>query len=130
MEQISPLERSVLSLLLEGDHPALPALRKQVASCQVTKRAFTGAGFVTELHVPSEVPSVPLRDESIRFGDVIAEVIGLEAGAGFVLYVDKGRITALEGYTFGEPWPAEVEVNSFDYSTMPRDFSPLDVESS
>ncbi len=68
---------------------------------------------------------VVFKRKSIRFGDVVAEATGLNAGVGFLLYVDHGRVTALEGYTFGEPWPDVVVVKSWDYATMPRDLSSL-----
>jgi hypothetical protein len=28
---------------------------------------------------------------------------------GYIVYVDGGYLTAMEGYTYGEDWPAEVE---------------------
>jgi hypothetical protein len=40
--------------------------------------------------------------------DVAAEINDLERGAGFVLFIKKGRINMLEGYTYGEPWPQNV----------------------
>lgn len=36
-------------------------------------------------------------------------------GVGFLLYVDDGLITMLEGYTYGEPWPQPVGEFSLSY---------------
>ena len=84
-----------------------------------------GKGFFTELEVSSDAPVAPTTKDSIRFGDVVAEVVGLEAGVGFLLYVDRGRMTALEGYTFEEAWPERIEVHSMGYAKEPCDFSSL-----
>lgn len=123
MEALSELETRVLEKLLDGDQPVLAALRGQFAACRVHHRDFTGVGFVTELHVPEDVPSAPVETTSVRFGDVVAELRGIEHGVGFVLFIERGRMIALEAYTFDEPWPAKVEVEALRYEPESRDFS-------
>jgi hypothetical protein len=61
----------------------------------------------------------------VRFGDVVAEVEGVENGAGFLLFIEDGRMTMLEGYMFGEPWPEHARVLGVKYSSEPRDSSKL-----
>lgn len=65
----------------------------------------------------------------IRFGDVLADLDGLEHGAGFVLFIDNGLIGMLEGYSnTGEAWPDTPCNFELRYWTRPRDLTPfLDV---
>ena len=92
----------------------------------VAKREFTGVGFFTEFGHPPE--AVRLQTPSrVRFGDVLADIEGLEHGAGFVLYIDEGLITMLEGYTAAnEPWPDPTGRFSLRYLHPGRDLGPLE----
>jgi hypothetical protein len=36
-------------------------------------------------------------------------------GAGFLLYVDGGLLSMLEGYSYEEPWPDEIREFSVSY---------------
>ena len=122
---LNDIERQVLRKLLDGEHPSLAALREQLAECAVRKREETGVGFFAELEVPTEAPRAPVKGGSIRFGDVTAELQGLEYGAGFVLFIEDGQMQMLEGYTVDEPWPEDVRVVELKYTSEPRDLSAL-----
>jgi len=66
-------------------------------------------GFMTEF-VPS--PELKLFDDnaSLRWGDVGARLNTARTETGYLVYVDGGQITAVEGYTYGgEAWPGRVE---------------------
>src|SRR5579859_595032 len=108
MERLSSLESAVINKVLQGDHPVLAALRQQFLHASVVERKMTGVGFFTEIQVPDSTP-IARTSRPLRFGDVAAKIPGLEHGAGFLVYVDNGRITALEGYAFDEAWPETVE---------------------
>jgi len=56
------------------------------------------------LKVPSEFKTL---------GNVQVSFPGLEHGAGFVLFINDGLISMLEGYTYGEPWPEDITGYSF-----------------
>ena len=46
---------------------------------------------------------------------------------GFLLYVKNGVLSALEGYTYDEPWPDELHGLKLSYSDDPRrDLEQLD----
>lgn len=91
----------------------------------VSRREFTGVGFFTEFSCSPSVARLqaPMR---ARFGDVLAEVEGLEHGAGFVLFIDDGLVTMLEGYsTANEPWPEHPAGWTLRYWPPERDLAPL-----
>lgn len=91
---------------LDGDDSVLSALRDQVSQVAVEQREFTGVGFFTQLKV-SEI-ATSLRG-SARISDVSAELPGLRQGAGFVIFVDDGKLSSIEGFAYDEPWPVLIE---------------------
>ena len=97
---LEPLEAAVLEKLLDGDHPILVGLRAQLAGSVVAEREYTGVGFFTTFAV--NATARPISVSSLRFGDVEATIAGLQHGAGFVVFVDGGVLTMLEGYCYGE----------------------------
>ena len=103
---LTQLEKEVILKLLAEGHPTVRILRQQLDQCCVTSREMTGTGFMTELGVPREAQRA--EAEKMRLGNVVADIEGLENGAGFVLYVKHGALNALEGYSFEEPWPKEI----------------------
>jgi hypothetical protein len=117
--ELNDLEKAVLEKLLEGSHPVLEALRRQLPGLSVEKRQQTGAGFYTEFAKGSAAP-VLLTGRKIRFGDVQASIDSLKLGAGFVLFVDDGLIHMLEGYSYEEPWPETIGNFVLTYSTPDR----------
>lgn len=113
MNKPTELEYAVLERLLAGRYPLLEQLRKQLTVCHVSRREMTGAGFYTYF----DVGDVPVADDTtVRFGDVLAEVQGMVHGAGFVLYVEHGRLSMLEGYGYDDPWPTEITAYTLRYT--------------
>lgn len=108
--KLTRLEESVIDMLLQGEHPTLQELRLQLPHVEVASREHSGAGFFTELRVKGECEPAA-ADGEIELSDVVADIEGLEYGAGFTLCIRNGIMCELEGYAFGESWP--VEVRSF-----------------
>jgi hypothetical protein len=105
---LTALEKAVLDLML--DHPGEPfqTARNQLAHAVVTEREFTGAGFFTTFTLPPDAQvRRDLPDETI--GDVGAQFPTLQNGAGFLLFIRRGVVTMLEGYTYDEAWPASAD---------------------
>jgi hypothetical protein len=100
----SPLESAVMDKLVAGSHPVLVALRQQYETSSVANRRMTGVGFFVDLAMSAETPSVAALG-TLHLTDVIADLDGLEHGAGFVLHIFDGRLHQLEGYSYDELWP-------------------------
>jgi hypothetical protein len=126
MEPLSYLEVLIVSKLIVGEHPTLATLRTQLKHCRAKKREFSGVGFFTELLVPKEYPSATLSRSRIQIGDVIADMKNVENGVGFLLSIEDGRLSMLEGYTFDEPWPKEMGILSLNYTSTPRVLTELE----
>jgi hypothetical protein len=120
MGYLTSFELDVMDKLLAGDHPVLAVLREQLRLAVVEHRKLTGVGFFVEFGVPSDVTAASVRDGRIHFGDVEAKVSGLKYGAGFVLFIKDGKLQMLEGYSYDEPWPEEIESFELKYSEPSR----------
>jgi hypothetical protein len=103
MAALAPLEREVVAMLLAGDHPALPALRTQLANAVVSDRKLDYASEVL-LDVDRSIPDAELEGRFILAG-VHATVAGLTRVVAFSLHIQGGRLRGLDAITFDEPWP-------------------------
>jgi hypothetical protein len=116
MTGLTTLEEQVLEMLLRGQDEVLDVLRQQVKDAQVSSREFTGVGFFTNFEVPAEVPRVRARPK-FELGDVNGMADNVKHGLGFLLFVNDGALSMLEGYTYDEPWPDEIRGLVLTYST-------------
>ncbi len=107
--RLTPLEQEIASRLIVGDSPSAAALRRQLAACSVTRRYGNAAGCYTDISVPTDIPPANVGEAPLRLSGVTVLTSTLESGAGFVLLIEGGYLSQLEGFTFGEPWPASFE---------------------
>lgn len=101
---ISEFEKAVMNKFLSGEDATLINLREQFKGASLKHRECSGVGFFTSFSFSDGVKTLG-QEVSFKLGDVYAEIDGLLHGAGFLLHVDRGRISVLEGYTYDEPWP-------------------------
>lgn len=107
--QVNDLERWLVEKFLED--PNLKPARKSLrwSAVNVKSRAMSGVGFLTEFE-PSPELKLFGDEVSLRWGDVGARLNAARTETGYLVYVDGGQMTAVEGYTYsGEEWPARVE---------------------
>jgi len=106
-ESLSALEREALGLLLAGDHPMLAALRKQAEVCRVSERRFDGVGFFSTLALSPGTPAIAVGRRRVVLDGVGVSWAGLDHGASVIVFIDEGRLTLLEGFTYADPWPLD-----------------------
>jgi hypothetical protein len=99
MDSISPLEQAVLDAIELQVPEVADALADQREAIRVTARENTGAGFYTTFDVSHCSPIVNVASP---LGDIGADVVGLEHGMGFMLWLRDGHIHQLEGFSYGE----------------------------
>lgn len=96
--EMNELERQVVMSMLTTGGETAGTLKRQLTDSKVIDRKFTGAGFYTRFEVAGDVPRI--SDGALRhFGNVAADIDGLQHGAGFVLHIRKGIVYSLEGYS-------------------------------
>ena len=124
MTNLDTLENASLQLLLKGDDPVLEALRNQVIHIISREREFTGVGYYVHFALADNAPRLP-NEPSFGFGDVVADIDGLEFGVAIQLWVERGRLACLEVVTYDETWPVEIGAFSIRYEKAPRDLDAL-----
>lgn len=76
---------------------------------------MSGCGFMTTLR-DTEATRIFGEGTSRRLGERTFATINGHTEVGVVVYVDDGKITALEAYTFGgESWPEEIHEFEIKY---------------
>jgi hypothetical protein len=111
--EVLRLAERLIPLLIEGEHPALSALRQQLPSARVKQVELTGVGFFVDFEIPPDAPVA--EPANFAGGDARITVQGVKNGAGCVLFIRGGRLATLEGYTYGDdPWPENAVVLAID----------------
>lgn len=102
------LEKTLVEKML-ADASLEPARRSiRWDAVNVRDRSLTGAGFMTEFNRSAEL-TVFADDVSLRWGNVGARLNIGRIETGFLVYVDGGQVTAVEGYTYGDEWPSTID---------------------
>jgi hypothetical protein len=93
-----PIEREVLEVAAR-DYPAsTEALRLQIDNTQVVRFKNSGADFFCYLKVAVEVP---LLNEKSPLDGAYGNVLGIENGMDFIVFLESGRLSFIEGYCNG-----------------------------
>ena len=116
MRPLWPIERAVLEAAAHDYHAAADGLRQQMAAAQVTTFENTGAGFFSTVRVSPEAPR--LTDNS-WLDAATGRVGSLEHGMGFLVFLENGCISLIEGYTYGDVSTVEVDFELVDFDVKP-----------
>jgi hypothetical protein len=104
---LTPLEKAVLDLMLDRPGEPCSTLRKQLAHAVVAKREFSGVGFFTYFTIPADAPVRRDLAQAV-IQDIVADIPGVEHGASFMLFIQDGVLSFLEGVASSGDWPQEV----------------------
>lgn len=101
------LESVVIRTMLNDSQLPLCRQSFDVSTLVVTDRNLSEVGFFTSF-VRTAESKIFNEEISMRWGKVIGR-INSSIDVDFVVFVDDGYLTGVEGTTFGgEPWPSEV----------------------
>ncbi|HKY41321.1 MAG TPA: hypothetical protein VJN18_35555 [Polyangiaceae bacterium] len=108
MMKATELEKLVIGNML-ADHELKP-VRSSVNfdAVLVSDRELTGVGFLTEFQRSEELKLFE-ADVSLRWGKIGARLNASKVETGYLVYVDDGYVTGVEGYTYGDEWPDQIE---------------------
>ena len=104
---LTPLERSVLSVLITGAEFFEADLSSQIMLSRLDRRENNGYGFFTHF-IPSETaPILPWQDYRLHATGKVSGQL-----CGFMLWIKAGRVDFLEGYPLGgDAWPDKEEIS-------------------
>ena len=116
MRPLWPIERAVLEATAH-DYPGLADdIRRQAEAAQVTEFENSGAGFFSTVTV---APDAPLLPDKSPLDGAYGSVEGIEHGIGFVVFLEGGRLSLIEGYCHGD-----VSTVGFDFEVAEFDVKP------
>ena len=111
--EFSALERAVIEQILSQPVEGMDILREQFAAATVIDREYTGVGFYTTMSVPRSVRPAP-QDERLETAlqQSTAGTVCSAPGHAvlFMLWLDGGYLSCLEGVTTDDHWPDEREI--------------------
>jgi hypothetical protein len=106
--EATPLEVELIARFLTDGKLDIRSRVLDSSALVPTSREYTGAGFLTEFQ----------HSEKLKWFDAGTNLRWTGAGAwvnderidtGYLVYVDDGYLTAVEGATYGgEPWPSQI----------------------
>jgi len=102
---ISVIEKDVIEKLLGKDNKINYLLRKQYAKALVDNRWFSGKGFFTSFNLSNDQSTNEIGNSF--YIDVVGVKIN-NIDVGFVLFIEKGKLKTLEGFTYYGDWPTEI----------------------
>jgi hypothetical protein len=108
LRKLSKLEDAALRVIAAQNPDANSAIDAQRSVARVTGRNNTGAGFYATFEVAQSCPVVMVASP---IGDVTARMQGLDHGMGFILWLQNGRLSKLEGYSF-EEYTARIDLEA------------------
>lgn len=108
--KLNLLEKNIIKNFLEKNKSGVQYDEFFYSELIVLNREFSGVGFMTCLHRYDEL-KVSSRDLSFKWGNVGA-ILNSEIDTGYLLYINDGYLAVIEGYTYDDDWPKEI--NSLD----------------
>lgn len=114
------LAEQVINMLLEGENDILSQLREQFENALVISEEDSEAGFFINFKVKETVNQSKL--DTFHIGDVFGNYEDVKYAVGFILFVENGYISMLEGYVNAlDKWPKNDIAINLVYFNMPRD---------
>jgi hypothetical protein len=112
-ESFKQFEREVMEMIAKENPKYEAKIMAQYEKARVIKREFTGHGFFTDFDITDPADSLGCGYK-VQLGDLTAEFPGVKFGAGFVLFIENGFISMLEGCVYGnDPWPERITEYKF-----------------
>lgn len=126
MLHLSDLERDAIAQILAEEPEYRVMLEHQSQSVVVEKRENTGGGFFTTLSVPEATTAAGVPSP-LGF-NVCATIDGMAHGLGFLLFLEDGRLSLLEGYSVGGEDTLELDLERVAYSITSEPFHRLEID--
>ena len=105
------LTTRLVSLLIQGAHPAMATLREQFSRARISRVELTGVGFFVNFDVPNDLPLTEPPEVAAGSAEIRLDA---NIAAGCVLFVRGGRLTMFEGFTYDAEWSVDALVESVE----------------
>ncbi len=116
MRTLWPIERNVLEIAAAEFADQGAALRRQAETARVVSFENSGAGFFSRIIVAN---ISPLSFEKFPLDVGFGNVLGLEHGMGFLVFLNDGRLSMIEGYCNGNESTAKIDFSRAVFDLVP-----------
>ncbi len=111
--KLTDLEKTIVARFLRSKGVNLGDEMVFCDKLSVSKRDFSGVGFMTELNI-SEKLRIGDRSKSYKWGHLGAK-LNNSIDTGYLLYIEGGYLNTIEGYTYAEDWPNQIyEIETYE----------------
>ena len=100
-------EKIIITDIIEQYPEYKQKLQSQFEKIVVQKREFFTYGFSTYYAVTAGEETLG-EAENLQLGKHQWNVNGLTRGSDYILWINNGFISCLEGFSYYEPWPDEI----------------------
>ena len=101
-------ERIIITDIIDQYPEYKEKLQSQFEKISVQRREIHTYGFSTYYTVTAVAETLG-EDVNLQLGEHQWEVNDLDYGSDYILWIKNGRISCLEGFTYNEPWPKEIQ---------------------
>jgi hypothetical protein len=120
-----PSERKILRLLLAQKFGGTSAIVSRLRTLRCTSREMTGTGYYLNFDAQHDSTWIDHSDDELS-EDFPTRLPSPRDLVGFTLFIRNGRLSWLEGYTFGDVgWPTEPMENWLIFSAPEADVANL-----
>ncbi len=102
--KLNELEKTVLRFMFEACGVLNPSISEILDQDFEMEREMSMIGFLTDIQ-PTQMLKLWNDGVVIRWGDVGAYLNKERLDTAYVIFVDDGFLTGIEGVTYGENWP-------------------------
>ncbi len=128
VQSIRDIEKLVLNLFFETMKVQISEQLECNYDTYVKERELTGVGFYTS-YVNSSLLNLSNRSDSFKYTNIVGNTFtmgkDIESDIGFVVYIEKGYLVLLEGFTYFEYWPeliSKIAIKKIDWNESVREF--------
>lgn len=104
MTPLNALEEAALRMFCQVSDLPLSDLADHIPHLTVANREHTGVGVFVEL----DSSLIGLGDTEATISGVIAVTTDERPALGFLLFVEEGKPTMLEGFSYSDAWPEDL----------------------
>lgn len=118
MSEFTDLERTVFDAIC-GDRPDVAEqLRNFLSDARLSERDNTGHGFYTSFDVVKNMPPIDWPERILDGPDGEISVGNETLLMGFILWLEGGYPNCLEGFQYGTPAGADIDLKAVDLTTL------------
>jgi hypothetical protein len=118
MPEFTTLELAVLSVIADG-HPTISDhIRGLMSSARLSVRDNTGHGFFTSFAVDRTISPLAWTERKLDGPDAEVQVGKQTLLMGFILWLDDGYPSCLEGFQYGMPAGGDLDLKGVDLGDL------------